>query len=153
MVMIRDIGCYNESCIMVYELRSNFGVSVLWWGFRSKELVPNGNQWSVTYGNGNDLVCSGLMVGIQERDGHALSIMVRHALLSRGVEFIAFIICICIEWLCWCWTLIISMAMYAIEWCWIIVVVCLGYPYILLHYYILWAYSHTFVVCVLLCSF
>lgn len=32
------------------------------------------------------------MDGIQERDGHVLSIMVLHALSSHGVEYITFII-------------------------------------------------------------
>ena len=34
----------------------------------------------------------GPMVGIQERDGLALSIMVSHVLSSHGVEYIAFIL-------------------------------------------------------------
>lgn len=45
------------------------------------------------------LVCSGPMVGIHERVRYVLSIIVPHALLSRGVKLIAFVMCICIEWL------------------------------------------------------
>lgn len=79
--------------------------------------------------------------------------MVPHALLSHGVEYIAFIVVFVIvdyvgvgDWeysCCWC----------EIFCDWIIVDVCLGYPYILLHHYLLWVYSHSFVVCVVLCSF
>lgn len=48
----------------------------------------------------NILVCCGLMVWAQERDGLVLPIIVLHTLLNHGVEFIAFIIYICIEYLC-----------------------------------------------------
>lgn len=47
---------------------------VIWWGFWSEYLVPYVNQWSVIYGDGNDLVHPGPMVGILERDGHVLSV-------------------------------------------------------------------------------
>lgn len=46
------------------------------------------------------LVCYGLTVGIQERDGHVLSIIIPHALLSHDVEYIVSIVCMCIELIC-----------------------------------------------------
>lgn len=51
--------------------------------FMILHVVVNHASWSTCFGL--VLVCSDPMVGIQELDGVVLSIMVPHALLSRGV--------------------------------------------------------------------